>query len=140
MTRILGILGGTGPESTVDFYRSIISSWRRRNPNGSYPQVIVNSVEGGRILRLLGEREFSRIAEEMADAVRQLAAAGAGAALLAANAPHLAFDETAAALPIPLIHIVDAARDVATAQGHRRLGIFGTRFVMEASMYPKRFA
>jgi aspartate racemase len=139
MTRILGIVGGTGPESTVDYYRSIIASWQRRKPDGSYPRLIINSVEAGRIFRLLGEHDFSGIAREVAPAVDQLAAAGAGAALLASNATHLAFDEIAAASPIPLLHIVDAARDAAAVRGHRRLGIFGTRFVMEAPMYPDRF-
>lgn len=140
MTRILGIVGGTGPESTIDYYRTIIASWRRRNPDGSYPRLIINSVEAGQIFRLLAEREFSRVAKTMSEAVRQVAAAGAGAALLASNATHLAFDEIAAASPIPLIHIVDATREVAASQGHRRLAIFGTRFVMEARMYPERLA
>jgi aspartate racemase len=76
----------------------------------------------------------------MTAAVGQLATAGAGAALLASNATHLAFEEIEAASPIPLIHIVDAARAAAQTQGHRRLGTFGTRFVMEAPMYPERFA
>ena len=102
--------------------------------------MIINSVEAGRIFRLLDERDFSALAADLAEAVRQLAAAGATAALLAANATHLAFDEIEAASPIPLIHIADAARDVAKAHGRSRLGIFGTRFVMEAPMYPERFA
>jgi len=140
MTRILGIVGGTGPESTVDYYRSIVASWQRRNPDGSYPCVIINSVEAGRIFRLLGEGDFSAVAGDMTTAIDQLAAAGAGAALLAANATHLASAEIEAASPIPLIHIADAARDAARAQGYRRLGIFGTRFVMDAPMYPERFA
>lgn len=139
MTRILGIVGGTGPESTVDYYRSVVASWRRRNPDGSHPRVIINSVEAGRIFRWLDEREFSQVAQELTDAVRELAAAGAGAALLASNATHLAFDEVEAAASIPLIHIVDATRDAAQAHGHHRLGILGTRFVMEAAMYPERF-
>jgi aspartate racemase len=138
--RVLGIVGGTGPESTIDYYRSITASWQRRNPDGSYPRVIINSVEAGRIFRLLDERDFSALAADLGEAVRQLAAAGATAALLAANATHLAFDEIEAASPIPLIHIVDAARDVAKAHGRSRLGIFGTRFVMQAPMYPERFA
>jgi aspartate/glutamate racemase len=87
MTRILGIVGGTGPESTVDYYRSIVASWQRRNADGSYPCVIINSVEAGRIFRLLGEGDFSAVAGDMTTAIDQLAAAGAGAALLAANAP-----------------------------------------------------
>ena len=139
MTRILGIVGGTGPESTVDYYRSIIASWQRQRTDGSYPRLIINSLDAGRIFRLLGERDYSGIARDVIPALEQLAAAGAGRALLASNATHLAFVEIAAASPIPLIHIVDAARDAASARGHRRLGIFGTRYVMESSLYPDRF-
>ena len=53
MTRILGIVGGTGPGSTIDYYRAIVASWRRRNPDGSYPRVIIDSVEAGRVFDLL---------------------------------------------------------------------------------------
>lgn len=140
MTRILGIVGGTGPESTIDYYRSIVASWRRRRPDGSFPRVIVNSVEGGRIIRLLGAGDFAQVAVELSQAARQLAAAGAGAAMLASNASHLAFDAIEEDASIPLIHIVDAARDAAQAASYRRLGLFATRFVAEASMYPERFA
>lgn len=140
VARVLGIVGGTGPESTIDYYRSIIASWQHRKPDGSYPRLIINSVEGSRIFRLLGEGDYSAVARDMAAAVREVAMAGAGAALLASNATHLAFDEIESASPIPLIHIVDAARDAAASNGHRRLGMFGTRFVMEAPMYPERFA
>jgi len=42
--RILGIVGGTGPESTVDYYRSLVATWRRRRPDGTYPRVIINSI------------------------------------------------------------------------------------------------
>ena len=139
MTRILGIVGGTGPESTIDYYRSIVALWQQRTGDGSYPRMIINSVEAGRIFRLLGAGDYAGVAEDISAAVAQLAAAGAGAAILASNASHLAFDEIQAGSSIPLIHIVDAARGAAVARGHRRLGIFGTRFVMEAPMYPERF-
>ena len=139
VTRILGIVGGTGPESTVDYYRSIIGIWQLRTGDGSYPRLVINSVEAGRIFRLLGEGDFAGVAGDISVAVAQVAAAGAGAALLASNATHLAFDGIEAGSSIPLIHIVDAARAAAVARGHRRLGIFGTRFVMEAPMYHERF-
>jgi aspartate racemase len=139
MSRILGIVGGTGPESTVDYYRTLIAEWRRRRPDGTFPRVIIDSVEGSQVIRWLGEREFERVGEELGAAVTALAAAGAGAALLASNASHLAFAEVAARSPLPLIHIVDAARDAAIARGHRRLAIFGTRFVMESRLYQDRF-
>lgn len=47
--RILGIVGGIGPESTIDTYRALVATWRRRRPDGSYPRVIIDSVEAGRV-------------------------------------------------------------------------------------------
>jgi len=73
--RILGIVGGTGPESTIDYYRSIVASWRRRSPDGSYPRLIVNSVEAGGVFRLLDQGHYAAVASQLAEAVRQLAAA-----------------------------------------------------------------
>jgi aspartate racemase len=139
MDRTLGIVGGTGPESTADYYRSLIAIWRERGPADTFPRVIINSVEGGAIIRLLGAGDYAAVGTALSFAVRQLAAAGAGAALLASNASHLAFDEIAPTSPIPLIHIVDAAVAEARAHDHRRLALFGTRFVMESDLYPARF-
>lgn len=140
MDRILGIVGGTGPQSTIDYYRELIAAWRERGPAGTHPRVIVNSVEGGHVIASLGSGDMAAVATELSVDVRQLAAAGAGVALLAANGTHLAFDAIAATSPIPLIPIVDAARDAARGRGYRRLGLFGARFVLDAPLYPDRFA
>jgi aspartate racemase len=137
--RVLGIVGGTGPESTIDYYRSLVATWRRRRPDGSYPRVIIDSVEAGRVIRLLGEGEFAAVGREIGAILGELAAAGCGAALLASNAMHLAFEEIDPPSPMPLIHIVDAARDAAVSAGRRRLGLIGTRFVMQSRLYPDRF-
>ncbi|MEA2545426.1 MAG: aspartate racemase, partial [Chloroflexota bacterium] len=58
-SRVLGIVGGTGPESTIDYYRSLVATWRRRRPDGSYPRVIIDSIEAGRLFRNLGEGDFA---------------------------------------------------------------------------------
>ena len=137
--RVLGIVGGIGPESTIDYYRSIVAAWRRRRPDGSYPRVIIDSVEAGRIIRLLGEGEYAAVGRALGAALRELAAAGCGRALIASNATHLAFDEIDPPPPMPMIHIVEAARDAAVARGHRRLGLIGTRFVMQSRLYVDRF-
>lgn len=137
--RVLGIVGGTGPESTIDYYRSLIAVWRRRRPDGSYPRVIIDSVEAGRVIRLLGEGDYDAAGRELGAALGELAAAGCGQALLASNLAHMAFHRIAPPSSIPLIHIVDVARDAAVAAGHRRLGLIGTRFVMQARLYPDRF-
>jgi aspartate racemase len=138
--RVLGIVGGTGPESTIDYYRSLVATWRRRRPDGSYPRVVINSVEAGRIFRNLATSDFDAVGRDLGPAVAALAAAGCQRALLASNASHLAFDRIDPPPTIDLIHIVDAARDAAVSNGYRRLGLLGTRFVMESDLYPTRFA
>jgi aspartate racemase len=140
MDRVIGIVGGTGPESTADYYRTFIRLWRDRGPEGTYPRVMINSVEGGHVIGLLGRGDYLGVATELSAAVGQLAAAGVGAAILASNACHLAFDEINRASPIPLIHIVHATRVQAQQRGHRRVGLIGTRFVMQSGLYPEPFA
>ena len=137
--RILGIVGGIGPESTIDYYRSIVAAWRRHRPDGSYPRVIIDSVEAGRVIRLLGEGEFPAVGRALGAALRELAAAGCGRALIASNATHLAFDDIFPPPAMPMIHIVEATRDAAVRAGHRRLGLIGTRFVMQSQLYLDRF-
>ena len=137
--RILGIVGGTGPESTIDYYRSIIATWRRRRPDGSFPRVIVDSVDGGRVIGHLQAGEYEAVGRAFGEALEELAAAGCGRALIASNAGHLAAEHIAPPSRIELIHIVDETRAVAVAAGHRRLGIIGARFVMQSSLFRDRF-
>jgi aspartate racemase len=138
--RILGIVGGIGPESTIDYYRRFIDTWRERGPAGTYPHLIIDNVEGGEVVRLLGEGEFGRVAAILSVAMDQLTSAGAGAAMIASNATHLALEGARASSAIPLIHIVDVTAEAANRRGFRRVGLIGTRFVMRADLYPKRFA
>jgi aspartate/glutamate racemase len=42
--RTAGIIGGIGPESTIEYYRLIIASYRKQKPDGSYPSIIINSI------------------------------------------------------------------------------------------------
>src|SRR5829696_2242818 len=128
--RILGIIGGIGPESTIDYYRQIGTEWRRRRPDGSYPRVIIDSVDGGNVIHLITAGDYPAVGRALGAALGELAAAGCGLALIASNASHLGFDHIDPPPSIPLIHIVDAAREAATAAGHRRLGLIGTRMIM----------
>ncbi len=137
--RILGIVGGTGPESTIDYYRRLVAGWRARTLDGSYPRVIIDSVEAGRVIRWLADGEYGLVAEAIGDAIRALAAADAKLVIIASNAVHLAYEPIALRASVPILHIVDAARDAAVRVGYRRLALFGTRFVMESSLYPTRF-
>src|SRR5512143_1803186 len=120
--KIAGIVGGIGPESTIEYYRGIVRLYRERNPDGSYPRVVINSIDAGRMLGLFGENLISEATDFLAGEVERLAGAGADFGAVAANTPHLVFDALQERSRIPLVSIVDATCQAAKARGLRRLG------------------
>jgi aspartate racemase len=140
MSRVIGVVGGTGPESTIDYYRRFLATWARRGPVGTYPRVIIDSVEGGGVISGLAEGRFGDVAEVLVEAVDELAAAGVGTALLASNASHLAYERVAARARSRSSTSSTSREPRPRPAGHRRLGLFGTRFVVESPLYPDRFS
>jgi len=88
-----------------------------------------------RMRDLVADNRLPELAAWLVAEIRKLAAAGADFALLSANTPHIVFDALQAESPVPLISIVEAARDAARAHGLKRLGLLGTRVTMQGRFY-----
>lgn len=138
--KTLGIIGGTAPESTIEYYRFIIAGYRERQPDGSYPSIIINSIDLKKMLDFIAAGDLAGVADYLADEIEKLAAARATFALLASNTPHIVFNELRLRSRIPLISIVEATSDAAKRLGLKRLGLFGTRFTMQGRFYPEVFS
>jgi len=137
--KILGIVGGIAPESTIDYYRLIIRGYRERRPDGTYPRILINSIDLTKLLDLIGTQDLGGSTDYLADAVAQLARAGADVGLLASNTPHLVFEDVQRRSPIPLISIVEATCAATEALGLTKVALLGTRFTMQARFYPEVF-
>ena len=138
--KTLGIIGGLGPESTIDYYQRIIARYRERTGDGSYPEFIINSVNLKKGLDFMAVNDLARMADYLLDAIARLARAGADFGLISANTPHIVFDDVAPKSPIPLISIVEATCAAAKTQNLKRLALFGTRYTMQATFYSKVFS
>ncbi len=138
--KTLGIIGGIGPESTIDYYRAIIAAYRERHKNADYPSIIINSISVKKLLELVAAGDLPALTDWLVTELGRLARAGADFALLASNTPHIVFDEVQRRSPISLVSIVQATCDAAKALGLKRVGLFGTRFTMQARFYPEVFA
>jgi aspartate racemase len=138
--KLIGIIGGIGPESTIDYYRLFISTYRERKPDGGYPPVVINSIDLARALKLVGSNDLAGLAAYLLEEIRRLARAGATHGLLSSNTPHIVFDELQRGSPIPLISIVETACRAAAERKLKRVGLFGTRFTMQGGFYQKIFA
>ncbi|MEE9270609.1 MAG: amino acid racemase [Candidatus Krumholzibacteria bacterium] len=137
--KTIGIIGGIGPESTLEYYRSLISAGRDRACDGNYPHIIINSIDLETAVGLLEANDLDGLVEYFADAVECLARAGADFAAFAANTPHLVFDELSKKSRVPLISIVEATCRRAQELSLKRVGLFGTRFTMQNTFYQDEF-
>ncbi len=138
--KTLGVIGGLGPESTIDYYGKIIAVYRERTGDGSYPPVIINSINLKKGLDFMEANNLAGMADYLVEEIWKLARAGATFGLISANTPHIVFDEVASRSSIPLISIVDATCAAAKVQKLKRLALFGTRYTMQATFYPKVFS
>jgi aspartate racemase len=135
--KTLGIIGGLGPESTIDYYGRIIALYRQRTGDGSYPQFIINSVNLKKGLDFMDANNLPGMADYLVEEIGKLARAGATFGLISANTPHIVFDEVVSRAPISLISIVEATCAEVKARKLKRLALFGTRYTMQATFYPK---
>lgn len=138
--KMIGIVGGIAPESTIDYYRRLLARYRELRPDDGQPAIIINSIDLKKMLGLVGAGQLEEITEYLADEVIRLAKAGAEVGALASNTPHIVFEAVARRSPIPLVSIVEAAFAKARTLGVKRLGLFGTRFTMQGRFYPEVFS
>jgi aspartate racemase len=138
--KTLGIVGGIAPGSTVDYYRLLVTAYRDQRQDGSYPSILINSIDLKRLLDLVGDNRLAELTDWLVREIERLARGGADFGLLASNTPHIVFEELSRRAPIPLLSIVEAARDAAVELGLRTVGLLGTLYTMQGRFYPEVFA
>ena len=130
-----GIIGGIGPESTIEYYRKIVTAYVRRQPEGNYPRIIINSIDMKKMLDLIGNRKFDEVSHYLATEIRKLENAGADMAVMASNTPHIVFNQVRELSPLPLLSIVDATCRKVKDTGLDKVALFGTAFTMQGGFY-----
>lgn len=137
--KTIGIIGGLGPESTVDYYREIIKAFNTRHTDLAYPEIIVYSANLNAFMPLVEAGRWERMTDWLLARLHSLQRAGADFAAIASNTPHIVFDAVSEASPIPLISIVAATCREAETMGVKKVGLMGTRLTMAADFYKKPF-
>lgn len=128
-----------GPESTVPYYKGIVYGVQQRLGRDCFPPLTIESIDVFEMLGLCAAQKYDELTDHLLRALDHLAACGCDFAALSANTPHVVFDELSRRASLPLLSIVDAARDCAVRRGIRTLGLLGTRFTMEGSFFREPF-
>jgi aspartate racemase len=133
--KTLGLIGGTGWVSTVDYYKLINELINEKLGGVHAAKLILYSLNFGEIKPLLDINDWDSISRIYTDVAIKLRNSGADCIVLAANTPHLIADKIKLAGQLPLIHIAEVTAKAIKETGIKKVGILGTRFTMENSFY-----
>ncbi len=137
--KVIGMIGGLGPESTVDYYQRLVRAFRAPGSLAA-PEIIIYSVSLEEVLDLVARRQWNQLTYLLAAKIKALHKAGADFAIISANTPHVVFDELQGKSPIPLLSIVTATLERAKELGVGKVGLLGTRFTMEENFFAAPFS
>src|SRR6185503_6145446 len=107
VTKTLGLIGGTGHESTVEYYRLLIAKYREL-ADGHSPPLIITSIDLKQMIEWMTAGNLAAVTDGLAAEFERLHQAGADFAALTANTAHIVFDELQQRSPLPLISMVEA--------------------------------
>lgn len=131
----IGMIGGFGPESTLDYYRLIIETYMKKTNGENYPEIIIYSMDINKLMKLVDNKEWDTLVEWLVDGIEVLYKGGADFAFISANTPHIVFDRVNDLSPIPLISIIEATSEYIKDQGIKNVGLLGTKFTMESNFF-----
>jgi len=135
----LGLVGGMGPESTIPYYHDIVYGVQERLEEDLFPELTIESVNVFKVLTLCIEEKYEELTDYLVEAIENLVKSGADFVAMSANTPHIVFDRLKERVKVPMISIIEAAKDEAVGRNYKRLGLLGTVFSMKGEFYKKPF-
>ncbi len=135
MAKKIGILGGMSPESTVEYYQYITRTYSQHFGDYNYPETIIYSVRFQPYVDWPAQERWDLVAQGLGTAARCLEAAGADFIVIATNTMHLVLEQIQTYVDIPILSLLDVVADAIQKQGLHKVGLLGTKFTMEKSLY-----
>lgn len=130
-----GIIGGVGPESTIQYYRYIIQKFQKKLNTNNYPEIVLHSINMTEMLSYVANKQYDKLTDFLAERIKVLEKGGADFAAIASNTPHIVFEQVAKLVNIPLISIVEETCKEVIRRKIKRVSLFGTKSTMTSGFY-----
>ncbi|MDQ3281377.1 MAG: amino acid racemase [Acidobacteriota bacterium] len=117
-------------------YRTICAEGARRFGEHAHPEISLHSHSLADYVRCIDADDWRGVGDLMLSSAAKLQRAGAGFAICPDNTIHRAFDHVSSRSPIPWLHIADVVSSHAARAGWTRVGLTGTRWLVESDVYP----
>jgi aspartate racemase len=135
----LGILAHSGEGAALCFRAFCQEGFARLGPH-EHPDVTMDCIALARSMPAWDSGDHRSIRATLSVSVQRLARAGADFFACPDNTAHMALEEPGADLALPGLHIAEVVADQATRDGRTRVGVLGTRYLMDGPLYPRAFA
>ena len=135
----IGLVGGTGPESTLMYYKELNSRIYKIKDGKAMPDIVIESVNFRKAWEYVCSERYDLLTDYLAEKVTCLQNSGAEVISLTAVTMHLVIDDIIAKTNADLISIPKAVCKEALSAGYKKIGLLGTIFTMEKDYMKKDF-
>src|ERR1700678_1114415 len=130
--RCLGLIGGLGTGATTHYYKRLAEAHERQNLT---LDLVMVHAETSRVFEYMGAGDRDGLAKYLASFIDRLKAAGAELVVIPAVTPHCCIRQLLAIAALPLCNIFEPLVKEISAHSYRRVGVFGTRFVIDSALF-----
>ena len=135
----IGILGGMGPESTIEYYKRIIHEYKKQTKDENYPQIFINSINMTEMLSYVANNDYKKLIELLSNEIKKLELIGSDFIAIASNTPHCVIDELIEKSLVPIISIVEETWKYTIENNLKKILLTGTMFTMKNDFYRNAF-
>lgn len=133
----IGLVGGTGPKSTIMYYKELNSKIDEATGGKNMPELSIESVNFRKAWELVSTKQNKELADYLSEKVNNLVEGGAEIIALTAATMHIVFDEIEKNTKVSLVSIPKAVCDEVIEKGYKQVGLLGTIFTMEQDFMKK---
>ena len=133
----IGLVGGTGPESTLMYYKELNSRIDELTNKEAMPEIMIESVDFRRAWKMVCDEKYDELTSYLSEKVNNLKNSGAEVISLTAGTMHIVYDEIVSESGVDLVSIPKAVCDEVLSRKIKKVGLLGTIFTMEKEYMKK---
>lgn len=131
----IGLIGGVGPVSTVNYYLELNRLYHNDFGVNEYPEIVIDSLSLNKVTTALADERYDIVCEILKKSADILRNAGAECVAICSNTPHIVLSQIVDELPLPIVSIVDANVRAVKNGGYKNVLVLGTLATMQSGMY-----
>lgn len=134
MTKI-GLIGGTGPESTIKYYQKINYGYQEKNKTNNFPYITIESINNYDMLQSILQNNLSKTTDILLNANNNLQKAGVDIVTLTGITPHIVFENLQQKATVPVVNMMDIIANYCVEKKYKKTLLLGTIVTMTNTFF-----